>query len=218
MSWDPTPTQRRLLFAGVVVVLAAIGAYLIVPVLARGPRDAPPDGSSRPSLAVGTGNPMPSVAPSPAPSGGGKDGGSLMDRLPVSEEELGRAADVAERFASAYTTYRYDEDPQAYEKRLAGLATDPIAQDLSGGSGAPAGRKTIERDRVVARGEAHVDGIRVLSEDSVVFVVSSEQKITSTRGATSGTKRFAITVVRADGGWRVSSLEDAAAGDRGDET
>lgn len=204
MSWDPTPAQRGLLFAGLVALLAGTGIYLSVPEFGFG--SAPPESpdSERPAQAAaggGTGSPAPVGAsspegsPEPGPSGpspggsagpGGAAGTDPYTLLPVGEAEVGRAAEVATTFARRYTTYSHELDPQRYRQRLAELATDSFAQSLRGGSGGMAGRAEMRRDQVVATSEVQLEGIRLLTGSSINFVVAARQTVESAGGSGSG--------------------------------
>ncbi|MQA85354.1 MAG: hypothetical protein GEV03_12190 [Streptosporangiales bacterium] len=208
MSWDPTPGQRKLAFAGVVVALAVAGVYFTLPTFRPG-EDA--EQAPAPASAV-TGAP-----PAASPTGSPTSSADLEALLPMSSEEMAAAIEVARRFTAAYTTYRHDEDSAAYRRRLEPYVTDPIAGEIGrGASGAPAGREDLAREQVVVTSAASVEGTRLVSADSVVAIVRADQTITSTKGTTQADQRLAVTVIGGDGGWKVSNVAPAEAGNAGD--
>lgn len=219
MSWDPTPAQRKLAFAGVVVALAAAGVYFTLPAFGGfGGRTATPASTEAAGGAGGAGARIatPRVDASPRPTAS-RTAAGIGDMLPLPEDELREAAETARRFTAAYATYRYDEGPQEYRGRLDPYVTDPIAEELAGGGGAaPAGRENLTREEVVVTAAASVEGTRLVSSDSVVVLVRADQTVESTKGTTSEDERFAVTVVDRDGGWKVSNVAPAGAGNAGD--
>lgn len=222
MSWDPTPAQRKLAFAGVVVALAAAGVYFTLPAFGGfGGRTATP-ASTEAAGARGAGGETgargaaPSVDASPRPTAS-RSAAGIGDMLPLPEDEFGEAAATARRFAAAYATYRYDEEPQEYRERLDPYVTGPIAEEIAdGGGAAPAGRESLTREEVVVTAAASIEGTRLVSSDSVVVIVRADQTVESTKGTTSEDERFAVTVVDRDGGWKVSNVAPAGAGNAGD--
>lgn len=210
MSWDPTPGQRKLAFAGVVVALAAAGVYFTFPAF-REPDERTPQPAS-----AQTARPAPAAPAASAgvPTEPAADLGSL---LPVPADELAEATETARRFVAAYSTYRYDEKPAEYQRRTAPYVTDPIKSEIARGSGAaPAARETLTRERVVVTAVATVEGTRLISPESVVALVRADQSVASTKGRTSQDRRFAVTVIDHDGGWKVSNIAPAGAGNAGD--
>ncbi len=221
MRWEPTTAQRRLLFVGLVAVLAGVGIYLTVPGLGQfgpgGGSPSPPPTSVAPGVGTADGG-----AASPAPGSGRRPSPEVtvagpLRLLPLTEAEVGEAAGVARRFVHLFTTYSYDQDPRKYRDALSALATGPMAENLRQRSSALAGRARVDRRRVVSRSEVSMERIRLLSAGSVVFVVSAEQTIESTEGTRRQTKEYAVTVVRAGAGWKVSNVTLASLGDRGAE-
>src|SRR5215472_17624393 len=100
---DLTPGQRKAIFAGIVLALAALGAFLLIPGLLLG--------NGRPAAASQTlhGTAPATVAPTPAglgastpPAGTGVD---IYQWLPFSQTGLAAAAQVAEQFAADYSSY-----------------------------------------------------------------------------------------------------------------
>src|SRR5580704_2591445 len=122
---DLTPAQRKLVFAAVVLVLAVLGAFLIIPgtLLGRG-------ASTSHGRAVGLAQPLPRTSPSPdrgsppptatgglgsTPAPGSGTGPDIYAWLPFSQAGLAAAADVVRRFAAAYASYSYTQSTASYE-------------------------------------------------------------------------------------------------------
>src|SRR4051794_28688668 len=124
---DLTDRQRKLLFAGLVVVLVAAGVFLTIGNGGgRGPARARHRGSPRASSPA---PPTTSAAPvtGPTPSPGSYD---LYSMLGLGQQDFNVAADVSRRFVVAYGTYRFDEDPKVYAGRLQGIAAPDVVAQL----------------------------------------------------------------------------------------
>ena len=98
---DLTDRQRKLLFAGLVIVLAAVGVFLTI-------GGADDDRHAVPAIehAHAERGAEPASAPpvtGPPPSPGSYD---IYSMLPFSKKDFNAAADVAQRFTVAYGTYR----------------------------------------------------------------------------------------------------------------
>src|SRR5262249_55597564 len=115
---DLNPAQRKLVFAAAVLVLAALGAFLIIggPLLGK-PRSTgharavgPTQPLSSPSSAAGLGNPEPTqggLRSTPSPD----TGANIYQWLPFTQAGLTAAADVVRRFAAACASHRYPQSP-----------------------------------------------------------------------------------------------------------
>jgi len=206
--------QRKLLFAGLVVVLAVVGVYLTV---------AAPDGTKdhsgdRPG-AVPTNQAGPSGPASPPPgiqntvNPGNFD---IYRLLPFSQQEFASAADLAQRFIGAYGTYRFDEDPKVYVGRMAGFVTDGLHGELERGATAPGIQDERRRQQIVAEGTATLDRVRDIEDNSIIFLVTGKQQATKGGTQSSDSKQWAVTVARDGGSLKVYSFEPADAGQAGD--
>jgi hypothetical protein len=123
---------------------------------------------------------------------------------------------MAQRFTAAYGTYRYDEDPAEYGKRLRPFVTDQLLTDLERSAAAPGVIDERKREQVVAVGSASIDSIRDIAANSVIFVVTGTQQLTTAAGQSEDSKRWAVTATRDGGTWRVYALEPADTGQQGD--
>ena len=201
-----TPTRKKLLFAGLVVIFVAIGLAITWPNgrdrTGAAPSATPP--ASRPSSAV----PTASVDPARF---------DIYKLLPFDKQEFVAAATTAQSFAAAYGTYRYDENPQAYTNGLKSLATSDFAKTLAGAGGGGMGSQDLKTNQVVSRGSASIASIRSFDDQSLIFVVNAHQDITSKKGATAQDSQYAVTVMEnGDDKWQVYDFEPASAGDAGD--
>ena len=132
-----SPRQRRAVFAVIVIALAALGYYLVVPAVthSRGPtqggRLAHPAGPA----AATTPAPRPDRETAPAAAAGAVN---IYAWLPFTQQDLATAASVAVRFGIDYNTYAYTESAAAYvAKGMTELITGQLATTLQGYCRAP---------------------------------------------------------------------------------
>ncbi|TYK49262.1 hypothetical protein [Actinomadura decatromicini] len=205
--------QRRLLFGGLVVVLAAIGVYLTV----AGPGDddsGDPDARPRPTAtatATGPASPPPGIQGAVDPNSF-----DVYRLLPFSREEFATAADLAGRFVAAYGTYRFDEPPETYAARLTALTSGDLGPQLARDASTPGILEERRREQVVAQGSASIDQVRDIADNSIIFVVTGRQQVTKGGRTSSDSKRYAVTVARDGNSLKVYSFQPADAGQAGD--
>ena len=217
---DLTPTQRKLVFAVVVLVLAALGTFLISgPLLHRG-------GDTGRGRAVGLTRPLSGTSPSPgpgsqpaAPPGGGLGstpspgtGPDIYAWLPFSQAGLAAAVDVVRKFAAAYASYSYTQTTASYERQLNGLVTAQLAAVLARGFATPGVAQIRAQQKQIATGSGQITGIRGFGSNNITFVVAVTQKVTGTKGTKRTTTDYAVTVTGAAANWQVEDLELASAG------
>jgi hypothetical protein len=207
---DLTDRQRKLAFAGIVVALAAVGVYLTLPNSESGKPASP--ATSAPSAAA----PAPATSPPGISSTISPDGFDIYRLLPFSQRDFATAADLVQRFTVAYGTYRYDEDPAAYGQRLRPFVTDQLLKELERSAAAPGLVDQRKNDQVVAVGSATIDSIRDIEANSVIFVVTAKQQLSSAAGPSESSSRFAVTATRDGEVWRVYAFEPADSGQAGD--
>lgn len=207
---DLSDQQRKLLFAGLVVVLAAAGVFLTIS--ARGHSSTHASHRSRPA-AISSTTPPPSV-PTPAASSSPAVAGqfNIYPLLPFNQQQFAAASNLVQRFMVAYNTYRYDEDPKTYAAGLAGMTTAQLAAQLAQGASAPGLIQQRQKSHEVSVGSATVASIRDIQKDSIIFVVTAGQHITSTGKATDSSAQYAVTVQQAGGGWVVYAFQPANQG------
>jgi hypothetical protein len=210
---DLTPGQRKAAFAGIVLALAALGAFLFLPgsLLSHGrPRD-------RPAAAT---QPLHSAPPTPSATPAGLGGTTppagtgvnIYQWLPFSQAGLAAAADVVRQFATDYSTYSYTESPARYAGRMSGLVTQELAVTLERAYATPGLAQLRAKQKQVYSGTGRIASLRAFGPSSITFVVAVAQTVTSIRGTSHSTIGYAVTVAGADNHWQVNDVEPASAG------
>lgn len=193
MSWDPNPAQRKLLFAGIVVALAAIGVYLTAPSLfgrhSRDPSSTTREGRIREPVSAGEPGSRDSpsaMAPDTAsPRSSPPDVAQPTPTIPPSEAPY---AKTVLRFTRAFTDT--DRSADAWHKAVARYCTPALAEALS-----------YTAPRAVPEGKPTGDMMLVQTGDNVVQVAVPLD---------SG-RRILVTVTSVGEGYEVS---DVRPGDR----
>ena len=219
-----SPGQRRAAFLAIVVALAGLGIYLVVPGVFGSGRhtDSPAAAQSQapsatPSATVPAPVSTPSEAPSvpPPPSTGpviGNSAGAIYQWLPFRPADLAAAAEVAVQFGDLYDTFSYSQSPSAYARSLRSVTTSDLEAQLQRAYSTPGLAGPRVDDKQVSTGRAKINSLRAFGPGSLTFVVTITQKITSTKGSSENTSQFAETVVGGSGNWRVNDIEPASAG------
>jgi hypothetical protein len=210
-----TSAQRKLVFAGVVLVLAALGAFLIIPntldrsstghgraVGLAAPLSTPTAPASQPTTAQG------GLGTTPAP-GAGPD---IYAWLPFSQAGLAAAADLVRKFAAAYASYTYTQSTASYERQFNGLATAQLIAVLARGFATPGVAQLRTQQKQIATGSGRITAIRGFGSNNITFIVAITQKVTGTKGTKRTTTSYAVTVTGAASTWQVEDLELASAG------
>ncbi len=213
-----TSAQRKLVFAGVVVVLAALGAFLIIPHTL----DRSSTGHGR---TVGLSAPLPTPTPTQAPAsqptaapaglGSSPQPGTspnIYAWLPFSQAGLAAATDLVGKFAAAYASYTYTQSTASYERQFNGLATSQLINVLARGFATPGVAQIRTQQKQIATGSGRITAIRGFGANNITFVVAITQKVTGTKGAKQTTTSYAVTVTGAASNWQVEDLELASAG------
>jgi hypothetical protein len=208
---DLTDRQRKLLFAGLVVVLAAAGVFLTI-----GGGSHRHAGAGRTSTPTPTATASQAGASAPPATGSTPSPGSvdIYSLLPFSQKDFSTAADVARRFTAAYGTYRYDEDPKTYVDRLRDMATPDVATQIQQGAVAPGVLAQRKQDQEVSTSDATLDSLRDMAKDQFIFLVTGRQHITKGGKTSDATQQYAVTMTRSGGGWVVFAFAPADVGDK----
>ena len=219
-----SPGQRRAAFLAIVVALAGLGIYLVVPgVFGFGRHaDSPAaaqsqEPSATPSATVPVPVSTPSAAPSvpPAPTTGpviGTSAGAIYQWLPFRPADLAAAAEVAVQFGNLYDTFSYSETPSAYARSLRPLTTSDLEAQLERAYSTPGLAGPRVDDKQVSTGRARITSLRAFGPGSLTFIVTITQKITSTKGTSQTSNEYAETVVGGAGDWQVNDIQPASAG------
>ncbi len=208
---DLSPGQQKTAFFLIVVVLAALGYYLVVPALTRSHGHAHAAGTPSPAASVqpeAASAPPPALASSPAVA----QGVNIYAWLPFTQQDLADAASVATRFGVDYDTYSYTESAAAYVTRMASLITGELAATLRSAYVTQGVATLRTSQKQVSTGTAVIDSLRAFGPSSLTFVITASQRLVSTGGTTNGSTQYAVTVTGSGSTWQVSDIELESAG------
>jgi hypothetical protein len=210
-----SPRQRSAVFAAVVIALAALGYYLVVPAVTHSHRPA--------ATATGgaTSGPTASAADSagaaaPAGTAAAADAGgpNIYAWLPFTQQNLAAAASVAVRFSVDYNTFTYTESATDYIGAMGGLITGQLAATLRAAYQTPGVASLRTRQQQVSTGTAVISSLRAFGPSSLTFIVTAGQRLATTHGTSSGSTQYAVTVTGSGSAWQVSDIELESAGNR----
>jgi len=207
---DLSPGQQKAVFALVVVVLAALGYWLIVPKVSHSHAQAQP--SPNPSATQSVPSPPASAPPTATTSPASASGVDIYSWLPFTQQDLAAAAAVTEKFLVDYNTYSYTESAASYVGRMNGLITTQLASTLRGLYSQPGVTKVRTDQRQVSTGTAAINSIRAFGASSLTFVATGTQHLTTSKGASSGSAQYAITVTGSGSSWQVDNIELSSVG------
>jgi hypothetical protein len=209
---DLGPGQQKAVFALIVVVLAALGYWLVVPALTHS--HGHPQAAASPT-APGT---APSAAPTPtvsaAPASPASAGNvNIYSWLPFTQQDLAAAAAVTVRFSVDYDTYAYTESAAGYLAQMRRLITSQLAATLQAAYQTPGVAKLRTSQKQVSTGTAVINSLRAFGPSSMTFIVTAGQRLVSANGTTTGSTQYAVTVTGSGRNWQVSDIELESAGD-----
>ena len=207
---DLSPGQQKAVFALVVVVLAALGYWLIVPRVSHSHAQAQP--SPNPSATQSVPSPPASAPPTATTSPASASGVDIYSWLPFTQQDLAAAAAVTEKFLVDYNTYSYTESAASYVGRMNGLITTQLASTLRGLYAQPGVAKLRTDQRQVSTGTAVINSIRAFGASSLTFVATGTQHLTTSKGTSNGSAQYAITVTGSDSSWQVDNIELSSVG------
>ena len=208
-----SPRQRSAVFAAVVIALAALGYYLVVPAVTHSHRPAAAAAGGTTSSPAATapssaGAPVPTVT-APAADAGGPD---IYAWLPFTQQNLAAAASVAMRFSIDYNTFTYTESAADYVGAMGGLITGPLATTLRAAYQTPGVAQLRKSQKQVSTGTAVIKSLRAFGPSSMTFIVTAGQRLATTNGTSSGSTQYAVTVTGSGSSWQVSDIELESAG------
>ena len=207
---DLSPGQKKAVFALVVVVLAALGYWLILPKVDHSHAQAQP--SPNPSATQSVPSPPASSPPAATTSPAAAGGVDIYSWLPFDQQGLAAAAAVTEKFLVDYNTYSYTESAAAFVGRMNGLITTQLASTLRGLYAQPGVAKLRTDQRQVSTGTAVINSIRAFGASSLTFVATGTQHLTTSKGTSNGSAQYAITVTGSGSSWQVDNIELSSVG------
>jgi hypothetical protein len=211
---DLSPGQQKAAFVLIVVVLAALGYYLVVPALTRAHDHNHAAGASTPAASASE---QPATASAPPPvvtaSPAAAQGVNIYAWLPFTQQDLADAASVATQFSVDYDTYTYTETASAYIGTMGGLITGELAATLKTAYDTPGVATLRTGQKQVSTGTAAINSLRAFGPSSLTFIVTAGQRLVSAKGTTSGSTQYAVTVTGSGTSWQVSDIELESAGD-----
>ncbi len=207
---DLSPGRQKATFVLIVIVLAALGYYLVVPALTRSHAHSHAAGAPTPaaSASAQSAAPLPAVTASPAV----EQGVNIYAWLPFTQQDLVDAASVATQFGVAYDTYTYTESASAYVATMAGLITSELATTLRSAYATPGVARLRTGQKQVSTGTAVIDSLRAFGPSSLTFIVTASQRLVSKGGTTNGSTQYAVTLIGSGTTWQVSDIELESAG------
>ena len=210
---DLSPGQQKAVFVLVVVVLAALGYWLILPKIdhshgsaqaATSPAPSAPGSvaGSVPASQVPQGA-TPTTTPSPAASGTV----NIYSWLPFTQQGLAAAAAVTVKFGADYNTYSYTENASGYVGTMNGLITGQLAATLRGLYSTPGVAKVRTAQKQVSTGTAAINSLRTFGPSSLTFIVTAGQHLVTSQGTSNASTQYAITVTGSGTSWQVNDIE-----------
>ena len=210
---DLSPGQQKAVFAVVVVVLAALGYWLLLPKVSHSHGQARPAASPAPAASAPGSQPSQGASPpaetaSPATAGGV----DIYSWLPFTQQGLAAAATVTEKFVVDYNTYSYTESADAYVGRMNGLITTQLADTLRGLYSTPGVVKVRTSQKQVSTGTAVINSLRAFGPSSLTFIVTGTQHLATSKGTSSGSSQYAVTLTGSGTSWQVNDIELSSVG------
>ena len=210
---DLSPGQQKAVFALVVVVLAALGYWLLLPKVSHSHGQAQPAASPAPAASTPGAPPSPTGAAATGTASPGTAGGvDIYSWLPFTEQGLAAAAAVTEKFVVDYNTYSYTESADDYVGRMNGLITTQLASTLRGLYSTPGVVKVRTGQKQVSTGTAVINSLRSFGPSSLTFVVTGTQHLTTSKGSSSGSSQYAVTLTGSGTSWQVNDIELSSVG------
>jgi hypothetical protein len=207
---DLNPAQQKLAFAVIVVILAGLGIYLLLPSTNAAPTAAGPTSTPSAAPAGPATTAPPQTVATPAPQGGA--GVNIYQWLPFTQNDLANAASVATQAAGYYGTFSYSETAATYGNRMANVVTSQYLQVLEGDFSTFGVAQQRKNSKQISTATAVVNSLRSFDASSLTFVVTISQHIQQVSGNTSPTGQYAVTVVNTGGPWQMNQIQPASAG------
>jgi hypothetical protein len=214
---DLSPAQQKAVFVLIVVVLAALGYWLILPKVTHSAAHAQAATSPTAVAAVTTpaaaGSSGPAQDPAPTVTASGAAGNvNIYSWLPFTQQELAAAAAVTVKVGVDYNTFTYTESPAGYVAAMKGLITGQLATTLQATYATPGVASLRTSEKQVSSGTATITSLRAFGPSSLTFIVTAGQRLVSSHGSSTGSTQYAITVTGSGSSWQVNDIELESAG------
>jgi hypothetical protein len=216
---DLSPGQQKAVFALVVVVLAALGYWLVLPKVSHSAAQPQPARTPSPTESVPSPPPasIGSAASGSAPAGGAATPAAtgsvnIYSWLPFTSDGLAAAATVTEEFLADYDTYSYTESAKDYVGKMGGLITGQLATTLQDLYSSPGVAKVRNDQQQVATATAVINSLRSFGPSSLTFIATATQHLATAKGSSNGSTQYAITVTGSGTSWQVNDIELSSAG------
>ena len=208
-----SPRQRIAVFIGVVIALAALGYYLVVPAVTHSHGSAnaaasTPAGTPSAAAPATTTQAPPAVQASAAAAGGP----DIYAWLPFTQQNLAAAASVAVRFGVDYNTFTYTESATDYVGAMGDLVTSQLAGTLRAVYQTPGVAKLRNSQKQVSSGTAVISSLRAFGPSSLTFILTAGQRLATSNGTSNASTQYAVTVTGSGSSWQVSDIELESAG------
>jgi hypothetical protein len=203
-----SPRQRSAVFVVVVIALAALGYYLVVPAVTHAHGHTAASPAASPSAVASESVPAPTVTASAADA----NGVNIYAWLPFTPQDLAAASAVAVRFSIDYNTFTYTESAADYVGAMGGLITGQLATTLRAAYQTPGVASLRTSQKQVSTGSALINSLRAFGPSSMTFVVTAGQRLVTANGTSSGSTQYAVTVTGSGASWQVSDIELESAG------
>ena len=202
--------SRLRFFLTLAAIAVAVGTVLAFG-QATGHHGAGVQPSAVPARAVPAAHPQPPTAGRRAAGGSAPSAGADA-WLPFTQQDLAAAGAVTVKFCADYNTYSYTESAAAYVGAMNGLITGQLATTLQAGYSTPEVAKLRTSQKQVSTGTAAISSLRAFGPSSLTFIVQTTQRLVTSRGATSGSTLYAVTVTGSGRNWQVDDIELESAG------
>jgi hypothetical protein len=207
-----SPRQRTAVFIAVVIALAALGYYLVVPAVthSHGSAQAGATPASTPSAAAT--EQTQAAAPTIQASAAAAGGPDIYAWLPFTQQNLAAAASVAVRFSVDYNSFTYTESATDYVGAMGDLVTSQLAGTLRAVYQTPGVAKLRTSQKQVSSGTAVISSLRAFGPSSLTFIVTAGQRLATSDGTSTASTQYAVTVTGSGSSWQVSDIELETAG------
>lgn len=210
---DLSPGQQKAVFAVVVVILAALGYWLLLPKVTHSHAQAQPTASPTPAATAPSSPPSQAASPPAGTASAASTGGvDIYSWLPFTQQGLAAAATVTEKFVVDYNTYTYTESADDYVARMNGLITTQLADTLRGLYSTPGVVKVRTSQKQTSTGTAVINSLRSFGPSSLTFIVTGTQHLTTSKGTSSGSSQYAVTLTGSGTSWQVNDIELSSVG------